>query len=322
MIQNRIIFEAHAAESKNLATSPDGAGPMAQSSVFARLQALENAAPHGTAEQEGYYAAPETGGRSAVAETEFGDDGPIMLNPVMSLEETVARSAGKSSNTRPGFAKSMYAPTGQTLGGDGTVADTDWDSFVHAVTSPGLEPFKVTVSPPLGMRIDGSSMIGHFVKACTPGSASEAAGIKAGHRILAVNETEVDRLEKKQVAALIRQSTAASEGQCLLTLAEDLTGYTAYLQAAGKVLDDSMPGSQDAEEPEPTSMAAFALETFELTAQLPLGMDLQGSATSGYFVKGLLPGGPAEKSNLSNPRCYILARSLRVYIHDIVPLSI
>ena len=316
VIKNRIIVQAQggAETTQNYAAPADVPdSDYKQSSVFTRLQAISR-----SGDEEGYYAAPEVGGHGALAETEFaGDredfdgDGPIMLNPVMSLEESARKSAGKSSNKRPGFAQAMYAPAGEVLGGGGDVEETDWDAFAQAVSSSGAETVVATVALPLGMGYYGDPALGYYVRECVAGGAAEAAGFLPGHRIITVNDQNVRSLTKRQVTALVKQAAEVNGGRCTFTLATDPAGLSAFLQATGKAppvqsAPQPYPASMPETEPplfptampevEPVSVAGLAQETFERTAQLPLGMALHGSSTMGYFIKATQPGGRADSA--------------------------
>ena len=80
----------------------------------------------------------------------------------------------------------------------------------------------VSVSPPFGLKLHGDAARGIYVGAVSPGSnAAEAGLIHTGHRVVAIDGTDVTGLDKPGVVRLLR----AADGPTALSFEADAEGY-------------------------------------------------------------------------------------------------
>ena len=116
--------------------------------------------------------------------------------------------------------------------------------------------FELSIPAPLGMKFSGAPNFGQFISSAQPGGNAEASGkIIPGLRIIAVGETSVLALTKKEVVALMKASTPLVQ----LRLAKDSKGLARYQAAKENGTLESGggdPGSSSIEEDIPRSNSA------------------------------------------------------------------
>jgi hypothetical protein len=74
------------------------------------------------------------------------------------------------------------------------------------------------------MGFKGSMQTGYYLTKVTEGGGAAAAGLRVGHRILAVNGLSVDAMQRAEVTAAMKPPAAT---RCNLTVVIDPTGCVA-----------------------------------------------------------------------------------------------
>ena len=80
----------------------------------------------------------------------------------------------------------------------------------------------VSLSPPFGLKLNGSAEMGVYVVSVQPGGKAASSGlVHSGHRIVAIGNSDVSKMDKPGVVGLLK----TTDGPTNLTFVADLENY-------------------------------------------------------------------------------------------------
>ena len=149
----------------------------------------------------------------------------------------------------------------------------------------------VTLSPPFGMRLNGTPDTGVFILGFTATSPAKATALAVGMMIVEVSGSNVRGKAKPGVIALLKQAS----GPTSLKFVQDPAAYQQYqaslqqYEAADKAAQNAAQNTKQGAKCGGASSSSSS-GGLQVTITKPLGLRLYGDASSGVFVKNVEPG--------------------------------